>query len=240
MCGQVAGASLSARCKAFVSRQGSGQSASCSPSANGASFAGDAGDPRSAARRIAPAGRARALLRRGRRDGSLWWLGARRCDRGRRSRAALRGLPRAGCRLRRSPRWSPGWRVDLVVVAARPLVGLRRPRRSSTSCSPLLGLWLAGRTRELALGLCGAARRRLRSGRSLGKVVPPLYDYGRPGVARLRAPVGLWNQLALLGDFALPLALWRKRRLGDAARVRLARRARADVLTRRPGHRGAS
>ena len=27
-------------------------------------------------------------------------------------------------------------------------------------------------------------------------------------IARLRGPVGLWNQLALLGDFALPLALW--------------------------------
>ncbi len=47
----------------------------------------------------------------------------------------------------------------------------------------------------------------------LGKVVPPLYDdYGR--VARLRGPVGLWNQLALLGDFALALALWHKRRAG--------------------------
>src|SRR4029077_15497335 len=44
-------------------------------------------------------------------------------------------------------------------------------------------------------------------------VVPPLYDdYGR--VARLRGPVGLWNQLALLGDFALALALWHKRRAG--------------------------
>src|SRR5690349_25169433 len=32
-----------------------------------------------------------------------------------------------------------------------------------------------------------------------------------PGVTRLRSPVGLWNQLALLGGFALPLALWRRR-----------------------------
>lgn len=31
-------------------------------------------------------------------------------------------------------------------------------------------------------------------------------DYGR--VARLRDPVGYWNALALLGDMALPLALW--------------------------------
>jgi hypothetical protein len=40
-----------------------------------------------------------------------------------------------------------------------------------------------------------------------GKVFPGLYpDYER--VARLRAPVGYWNALALLGDFALPLGLW--------------------------------
>src|SRR5438445_3013679 len=42
----------------------------------------------------------------------------------------------------------------------------------------------------------------------LGKVVPALYpDYGR--LARLRSPVGFWNALALLGDFALVLGLWR-------------------------------
>jgi hypothetical protein len=40
-----------------------------------------------------------------------------------------------------------------------------------------------------------------------GKVFPGLYpDYER--AARLRAPVDYWNALALLGDFALPLALW--------------------------------
>ena len=48
----------------------------------------------------------------------------------------------------------------------------------------------------------------------LAKVIPPLYDYGPPGATRLRAPVGLWNQLALLGDIALPLALWRRRLSG--------------------------
>ncbi len=74
----------------------------------------------------------------------------------------------------------------------------------------LLGLWLAPRTRALALGL--AALLGLVAVWALaGKVVPPLYDYGPPGLARLRAPVGLWNQLALLGAFALPLALWRRR-----------------------------
>jgi O-Antigen ligase len=42
-------------------------------------------------------------------------------------------------------------------------------------------------------------------------VLPPVHDYGPPGLARLSAPIGLWNQLAVLGAFALPLALWRRR-----------------------------
>jgi hypothetical protein len=50
----------------------------------------------------------------------------------------------------------------------------------------------------------------------LGKVFPGLYpDYER--TARLRAPVGYWNALALLGDFALPLGLW----LATRTRARL-------------------
>ena len=41
----------------------------------------------------------------------------------------------------------------------------------------------------------------------LAKCVPALYgDYGR--VARLRAPVGYWNELALLGAAGVPVALW--------------------------------
>lgn len=40
-----------------------------------------------------------------------------------------------------------------------------------------------------------------------GKAIPALFpDGGR--IARLRAPVGYWNALALLGDVALPLGLW--------------------------------
>src|SRR5581483_1303258 len=74
----------------------------------------------------------------------------------------------------------------------------------------LLGLWLAPRARELALGL-GALLGLVALWALLGKLVPSVYDYGPPGVARLRGPVGLWNQLALLGAFALPLALWRRR-----------------------------
>lgn len=73
-----------------------------------------------------------------------------------------------------------------------------------------LGLWVAVRTRALALGLA-AIFGALLAWSLLGKVVPPVYDYGPPDVGRLRGPVGLWNQLALVADFALPLALWRKR-----------------------------
>jgi hypothetical protein len=51
----------------------------------------------------------------------------------------------------------------------------------------------------------------------LAKCVPGLYpDYGR--IARLRAPVGYWNELALLCDAAVPLALW----LATRARTRVA------------------
>jgi hypothetical protein len=42
----------------------------------------------------------------------------------------------------------------------------------------------------------------------LAKGIPALYsDYGR--LARLRAPIRYWNALALLGDMALVLGLWR-------------------------------
>ncbi len=73
-----------------------------------------------------------------------------------------------------------------------------------------LGLWLVDRRRELALGLM-ALLAALLLWSLLGKVLPFLYDYGPPGVGRLRGPVGLWNQLALVAVFALALALWRRR-----------------------------
>ena len=76
-----------------------------------------------------------------------------------------------------------------------------------------LGLYLAGRTRALAHGLA-ILLAALAVWSLLGKVLPAVYDYGGPEVTRLRGPVGLWNQLALLGCFALPLALWRKRLAG--------------------------
>lgn len=68
-----------------------------------------------------------------------------------------------------------------------------------------VGLWLAPRTRDLAIGLC-ALLAACAVWALAGKVLPALPD-STPGV-RLNAPVGLWNQLALLGDFALALALW--------------------------------
>lgn len=69
-----------------------------------------------------------------------------------------------------------------------------------------IGTFLAGRTRGLATGfaaLLGAVC----VWSLAGKVFPFLYeDYGR--ISRLRGPVGYWNALALLGDFAIPLGLW--------------------------------
>jgi O-antigen ligase len=74
----------------------------------------------------------------------------------------------------------------------------------------LLGLWLAAHTRALALGLMALFGAVL-VWSLLGKVLPVVYDYGPPEVGRLRGPIGLWNQLALVAAFALPLALWRRR-----------------------------
>lgn len=74
----------------------------------------------------------------------------------------------------------------------------------------LLGLWLARRTRALVLGLMALFGAVL-TWSLLGKVLPVFYDYGPPEVGRLRGPIGLWNQLALVAAFALPLALWRRR-----------------------------
>ena len=69
-----------------------------------------------------------------------------------------------------------------------------------------VGLYLAGRTGELALGLA-AVLGAVAVWALAAKALPWLYeDYGR--IARLRSPVGYWNALALLGDVALPLGLW--------------------------------
>jgi hypothetical protein len=79
----------------------------------------------------------------------------------------------------------------------------------------VLGLALTGRAREVALGLA-ALLGAVVAWSLAGKVFPWLDGGGR--VARLRDPVGIWNELALLGDLALPLGLWlateARRRLG--------------------------
>jgi hypothetical protein len=70
----------------------------------------------------------------------------------------------------------------------------------------IVGAYVAGRTRELTVGL-GALLGAVCAWALAGKVFPWLYeDYGR--IARLRGPVGYWNVLALLGDIALPIGLW--------------------------------
>ncbi len=70
----------------------------------------------------------------------------------------------------------------------------------------VVGAFLAARTGELALGLSGLLAA-VCVWALAAKIFPALYeDYGR--IARLRAPVGYWNALALLGDIALPLGLW--------------------------------
>ena len=74
--------------------------------------------------------------------------------------------------------------IGMFVAALVP----RAPRAVTGGLAALLGLVLA-----YAL---------------LAKGIPALYpDYGR--LARLRAPIGYWNALALLGDMALVLGLWR-------------------------------
>ncbi len=69
----------------------------------------------------------------------------------------------------------------------------------------LVGAFAADRIRELMLGLA-AILGAVCVWSLAGKVLPWLYDdYER--IARLRAPVGYWNALALLGAIALPIGL---------------------------------
>jgi hypothetical protein len=81
-----------------------------------------------------------------------------------------------------------------LVYAAFALTGL------------VLGAWLprpAGAGARAAAVLLGL----LYGWALLAKCVPALYtDYGR--LSRLRAPLGYWNELALLGAVGVPVALW--------------------------------
>ena len=72
----------------------------------------------------------------------------------------------------------------------------------------LLGLLLARLVPRAALAGGAALLLGLVLGWALlAKCVPALYaDYGR--IARLRSPVAYWNELALLCDVAVPVALW--------------------------------
>ena len=106
-----------------------------------------------------------------------------------------------------SPDRSWGSTNRTLVYAAFALAGI------------VLGSWLprpaiaGARAAALLLGL-------LYGWALLAKCVPALYpDYGR--IARLRAPLGYWNELALLGAVGVPVALWlaapRSRRAGERA-----------------------
>src|SRR5215831_16217896 len=82
--------------------------------------------------------------------------------------------------------------VYLAFAAVGALLGGVAPRKLTYGAAALLG----------ALFLWSLA----------AKVVPALYsDYGR--LARLRYPLGYWNELALLAAAAVPIGLWLVRRL---------------------------
>ena len=145
----------------------------------------------------------RPLLRRWLLSGSLPWLGGAA-----RARAAS-SPPRGRC-----PAAVAVVPLALLAALARrsrsrgrscpTAAGSTRTARFVYSPSPRSGSWLAPAD-GAALGLM-ALLGAVVVWSLLGKALPRLYeDYGR--VARLRGPVGYWNQLALLGDFALALAL---------------------------------
>src|SRR5919201_3743912 len=82
----------------------------------------------------------------------------------------------------------------LLVYAAFALLGVLL-----AALLPRPGVWVARGAVVLLALVVGWAL--------LAKCVPALYpDYGR--LARLRSPVGYWNELALLCVGALPLGLW--------------------------------
>jgi O-antigen ligase len=80
----------------------------------------------------------------------------------------------------------------------------------------LLGVFVGARISPASLARAAAVLLALLVGWALlAKCIPGLYsDYGR--VARLRAPLGYWNELALLCAAGVPIALWlaARRRVG--------------------------
>jgi hypothetical protein len=86
--------------------------------------------------------------------------------------------------------------VYLAFAAVGALLGGVAPRKLAYAAAALLG----------ALFVWALA----------AKVIPALYsDYGR--LARLRYPLGYWNELALLAAASIPIGLWLSRRLRLAA-----------------------
>ena len=145
-------------------------------------------------------------------SGSLPWLGAAVLI----ALLALAGDARrarrlAGGRAARAPR--PLARADdLVVRAARTLLGVREPRAA---------LHALRRARALARSAQAGARARADGAPRRGRrLVAPRQGRCRRSTTTTGASRGsaarsaYWNQLALLGDFALALALWHKRRAG--------------------------
>ncbi|HZS24142.1 MAG TPA: O-antigen ligase family protein [Gaiellaceae bacterium] len=83
----------------------------------------------------------------------------------------------------------------------------------------LVGVAVGARVARARIAECAAALLALVAGWALlAKCVPALYPrYG--SLARLQAPVGYWNELALLCDAGVPIALWlaaRRRRVDGA------------------------
>jgi O-antigen ligase len=119
----------------------------------------------------------------------------------------------------RSRMWSFLWLVLLGVWSALSVSWSSMPDRSWVYANRgfvyvaamTLGLSIAGRRREFAVGLSWLLGAVI-VWSLLGKVIPSVYDYGATETGRLRGPVGLWNQLALVADFGLALALWQPRR----------------------------
>ena len=95
--------------------------------------------------------------------------------------------------------------LDRLVDRGRPQLGATRTAPSSTSPSPSSARTSAPDIGRLLFGFSGLLGA-VCVWALAGKVLPWLYeDYGR--IARLRAPIGYWNALALLGDIALPIGL---------------------------------
>ena len=170
--------------------------------------------------------RRRTVLRRGAGERPLDVARRRRAARSARAaraRAASRGgfgvaAARAARRLVRGlVAWS---------MAARRLVGVREPR---ARLSALRAARALARRPRAASSRSGSRRSSARSwsGRSSARSFPPLCDYGGDRSARLRGPVGLWNQLALLGRLRARRSRSGSRpRAATLARLRLAGRAR--------------